>query len=119
MFLASLLVLPALAIARLPIDLRVVSGYAAAVSIAAYWAYAHDKARARAKEWRVSEATLHFLELIGGWPGAFVAQRRLRHKCSKLSYQVVFWALVVTYQVVAFDFLQSWKFSIALAKLLS
>jgi uncharacterized membrane protein YsdA (DUF1294 family) len=117
LFLASLLVLPALAIARLPIDLRVVSGYAAAVSIAAYWAYARDKARAN--EWRVSEATLHFLELIGGWPGAFVAQRRLRHKCSKLRYQAVFWAVVVAYQVAAFDSLQSWKFSKAVAKLLS
>jgi uncharacterized membrane protein YsdA (DUF1294 family) len=69
------------------------------------------------------------LELIGGWPGALkvrpllrprygVAQRRLRHKCSKLSYQAVFWALVIDYQVVAFDSLQIWKFSKALAKLL-
>ena len=80
---------------------------------------ARRKAQARAKEWRLSEATLHLLELIGGWPGAFVAQRCLRHKCSKLSYQAVFWVVVVTYQVVAFDFLQSWKFSNAVAKLLS
>ena len=32
--------------------------------------------------------TLHTLELIGGWPAAFLAQRWLRHKCSKRSFQM-------------------------------
>lgn len=54
------------------------------------------------------EARLHFMELIGGWPGAFLAQRRLRHKCSKVSYQVVFWMIVIAYQLAAFDSLQQW-----------
>jgi hypothetical protein len=31
---------------------------------------------------------------MGGWPGAFVAQRRLRHKCVKRKYQIVFWLIV-------------------------
>jgi len=47
--------------------------------------------------------------LLGGWPGAFLAQRRFRHKCSKVSYQVVFWVIALTYQLVAFDSLQEWK----------
>jgi len=41
---------------------------------------------------------LHLLELLGGWPGAFLAQRRLRHKCSKRRYQFVFWLIVLAYQ---------------------
>jgi uncharacterized membrane protein YsdA (DUF1294 family)/cold shock CspA family protein len=56
--------------------------------------YAHDKSRARTGESRIPEKTLHLCELAGGWLGAFIAQRTLRHKSSKNSYQVVFWAIV-------------------------
>jgi uncharacterized membrane protein YsdA (DUF1294 family) len=39
-------------------------------------------------------------------PGAYLAQRRLRHKSSKRSYQVVFWLIVLGYQLVAVDSLR-------------
>jgi len=67
--------------------------------------------RAEEREWRVPEARLHLLELLGGWPGAFLAQRWLRHKCSKGSYQFVFWLIVLAYQFAAFDSLQHWQLS--------
>jgi len=108
---AGLLVLPASALLRRAADFRWVGAYVLVMGALAYGAYALDKRRARAKEWRVSEAGLHLLELLGGWPGAFLAQRRLRHKCSKGSYQVVFWLIVLVYQFVAFDSLQSWQLS--------
>ncbi|HEU5072003.1 MAG TPA: DUF1294 domain-containing protein [Verrucomicrobiae bacterium] len=76
----------------------------------AYWIYARDKRRAEAGEWRVPEARLHFLDLLGGWPGGFLAQRRLRHKCSKGSYQFMFWLIVLAWQFAACDSLQSWQF---------
>jgi len=42
----------------------------------------------------------------------------LRHKCSKGSYQVVFWLIVLAYQFAAFDSLQNWQLSrAALARL--
>ncbi|SJM91388.1 Cold-shock protein (fragment) [Crenothrix polyspora] len=44
--------------------------------------------------WRIPEKSLHTLELLGGWPGALLAQRTLRHKNRKPSYQVVFWLIV-------------------------
>ena len=78
------------------------------------WVYrtlAYDKKRAQTDQWRVQESTLHFLELLGGWPGSFVAQRRFRHKISKSSYQVTFWIIVIGYQLVAFDYLNNWKYS--------
>jgi uncharacterized membrane protein YsdA (DUF1294 family) len=50
-------------------------------------------------------------ELIGAWPGAFLAQRHLRHKCSKSNFQRVFWLIVVGYQLAAFDSLQEWRLS--------
>jgi uncharacterized membrane protein YsdA (DUF1294 family)/cold shock CspA family protein len=111
LMLVSLLVVPAVALQRRAADFRWVGGYVLVLGALAYGAYALDKRRARAKEWRLSEAGLHLLELLGGWPGAFLAQRRLRHKCSKGSYQVLFWLIVLAYQFVALDSLQNWHLS--------
>lgn len=109
--LAGLLVLPAIALYRVGVNLLWVGVYVIGLSAISYWFYAVDKKRAQANEWRVSEARLHLTELLGGWPGAFLAQHRLRHKVSKFGYQFVFWAVVLAYQFVAFDSLQSWKLS--------
>ena len=65
------------------------------MSLATFVAYASDKRAAIRGDWRVSESTLHVFELLGGWPGALFAQKRLRHKCSKLSYQIEFYVMVV------------------------
>jgi uncharacterized membrane protein YsdA (DUF1294 family)/cold shock CspA family protein len=65
------------------------------MSFVTFKLYANDKFRAQNKQWRTRENTLHLCELMGGWPGAFVAQRRLRHKNRKASYQTVFWAIVM------------------------
>jgi uncharacterized membrane protein YsdA (DUF1294 family) len=61
--------------------------------------------------WRTPEMLLHLLELAGGWPGAWVARRRLRHKSSKISYQFEFWLIICIHQFAAFDSLQQWKYS--------
>ena len=39
--------------------------------------------------------TLHGLSLIGGWPGALIAQQVLRHKSRKEEFRFVFWLTVV------------------------
>lgn len=70
-----------------------------------YFQVRSDKRRAQSKEWRVPESRLHSLELLGGWPASFVAQRRYRHKISKSSYQFIFWLIVLLYQVLAVDYL--------------
>jgi uncharacterized membrane protein YsdA (DUF1294 family)/cold shock CspA family protein len=57
--------------------------------------YAHDKAAAQENEWRTPEGTLLMLGLVGGWPGAIVAQQMLRHKTSKVSFRVAFWLTVL------------------------
>ena len=85
-----------------------------AMCIFSFWVYrtlAYDKKRAQTDQWRIPESTLHVLELLGGWPGSFVAQRRFRHKTSKPSYQFAFWIIVVAYQAVAFEYLANWKYS--------
>ena len=62
------------------------------VSLVTYIAYESDKSAARANRWRTRESTLHLLAMLGGWPGALVAQHTLRHKSRKLEFQMVFWA---------------------------
>lgn len=57
--------------------------------------YAIDKSAARAGRQRIPENTLHVLALLGGWPGALLAQQWLRHKSSKLSFRIVCWFTVV------------------------
>lgn len=109
--LSGLLVLPALAVWQHGLDYRWAAGYALAVSALTYAVYGWDKRRALEGEWRVAEARLHLLESLGGWPGAFLAQRRLRHKCSKLSFQFVFWLIVLAHQFAAVDSLQNWHFT--------
>jgi len=64
-------------------------------SIVAFLAYRFDKAAAKDDEWRTSENALHMLSLAGGWPGALIAQRLLRHKSKKQSFQVAFWSTVM------------------------
>lgn len=63
-------------------------------SAVAFTAYALDKSAASNDQWRTSESTLHLFALVGGWPGALAAQRLLRHKSKKQSFQIVFWATV-------------------------
>ncbi|WP_375471953.1 DUF1294 domain-containing protein [uncultured Nostoc sp.] len=67
--------------------------------------YADDKSRAQQGRWRRQENTLHLCEFMGGWLGAFVAQQRLRHKSSKVSYQVVFWVIAILHIVFWLDWL--------------
>jgi uncharacterized membrane protein YsdA (DUF1294 family)/cold shock CspA family protein len=109
--LACLLVLPAIALHRHGADWRWAGAVVLVMGTISYGCYALDKGRARKKAWRISENGLHLTELLGGWPGAFLAQRRLRHKCSKKSYQFVFWLIVVGYQFAAIDSLQNWQLS--------
>jgi uncharacterized membrane protein YsdA (DUF1294 family) len=65
-----------------------------AISIVTFGAYGADKSAARAHTWRTPETTLHVLALVGGWPGAAIAQAILHHKSKKTSFQVTFWATV-------------------------
>lgn len=74
-----------------------------AVSLVAFFAYWRDKRSAERGTWRTPEQTLHLLELLGGWPGALLAQQLLRHKTRKFSFQLVFWVIVVLHQAFWLD----------------
>jgi uncharacterized membrane protein YsdA (DUF1294 family) len=57
--------------------------------------YGLDKLAARGGRDRVPEAMLLSLGVVGGWPGAIVAQQVFRHKTVKRSFRVRFWATVI------------------------
>lgn len=59
------------------------------MSVITFVAFYLDKRRAVRHRTRISEKTLHLMELLGGWPGALLGQRLLRHKSRKLPYRVV------------------------------
>jgi len=52
--------------------------------------YYQDKVSAVKKDWRTPESTLHFLSLLGGWGGAYIAQKIFRHKHKKESFMTVY-----------------------------
>lgn len=63
-------------------------------SLLTMFIYATDKTHAATHKWRVPEHYLHILELLGGWPGALMAQNQFRHKTRKSLYQVLFRAII-------------------------
>jgi uncharacterized membrane protein YsdA (DUF1294 family)/cold shock CspA family protein len=75
--------------------LPVVIGFYLMMSLVTFMAYASDKSAAREGRWRTQEDVLHLLAIFGGWPGALLAQSRLRHKSSKKAFKIVFWATVL------------------------
>ena len=40
------------------------------------------------------------MAFLGGWPGAWWAQQRLRHKTQKRPFLIVFWLVVAAHLVV-------------------
>lgn len=80
------------------------------VSVVTFILYAIDKRRAIDSRRRIRESTLHLAELLGGFPGAFVAQRTLRHKNRKLSYQGTFWLIVVVHLAAWAAYLRPFRF---------
>ena len=82
----------AVLVANLPPTILLIYLAASAVT---FIAYAIDKSAARKGGWRTKEGTLHLLALIGGWPGALVAQSVLRHKSRKQPFRVIFWLTVI------------------------
>lgn len=64
-------------------------------SAVSFGLYGSDKSSARRGRRRVAESTLHVIALIGGWPGALVAQQVFRHKTVKQPFRAIFWFTVV------------------------
>jgi uncharacterized membrane protein YsdA (DUF1294 family) len=101
---ASLFVLFVIAATLKGVQPRAVIGIYGASSVVTYLVYRSDKSAAREGRWRTKESTLLLLGLLGGWPGAVLAQKVLHHKSRKTSFQVAFWGTVAM-NVIALSWL--------------
>lgn len=72
--------------------------YISLISSITFLYYAWDKRKAVQSNYkkvrRIPERHLHFLALIGGWPGALFAQQVLRHKSQKNGFIIVLWGCI-------------------------
>ncbi|WP_240687523.1 DUF1294 domain-containing protein [Alcanivorax sp. 24] len=97
-FLPALLVVVAffvgLAILASESERRWFVGFYALMSVLSFSLYGLDRRASVRGGWRTPEARLHLVELLGGWPGALLAQWVFRHKTRKTSFQVVFYLVV-------------------------
>lgn len=65
------------------------------VNAATYWFYAQDKEAAQLGNKRVAENILHILSFLGGWPSAWLAQQKLRHKTQKQPFRRIYFCTIV------------------------
>jgi len=86
-----------------------VAGLYLAGSTATFIAYAADKSAAIRQSRRTPESTLHTLSLIGGWPGALLAQQLLRHKSTKQAFRQAFWGTVLLNVIALLVFASPWR----------
>ena len=66
-----------------------------AASLITFLAYGADKYKSKRGGRRVPERTLHWLEVLGGWPGALIAANLFRHKRRKRKYVLVLAAIII------------------------
>lgn len=81
----------------------VLPGYVV-MSLLVFIVYAFDKAAAMNRRWRTREKSLQLLSILGGWPGALIAQRLFHHKSKKAAFQTGFVVIVALHiaAVIAF-----------------
>lgn len=77
---------------RLPIQILYVY---LAMSLFTFLLYFKDKRAAQKGNWRTPESSLHVCSLLCGWPGALIAQAKLRHKSSKTYFKVFLWFTIL------------------------
>jgi len=61
--------------------------YLAGINLVTFAMFAWDKYSAINGQWRIPEKTLLMLALVGGTPGAIIAQQRLRHRTRKQPFR--------------------------------
>ena len=60
--------------------MNIILGYLLAINIASFFLYGIDKYKAKKGRWRISEATLLMMAVIGGCIGAWAGMRLWHHK---------------------------------------
>lgn len=72
------------------------------MNLITYGLYSHDKAAAQQGSQRVPENTLHLVSILGGWPSAWLAQQRLRHKTQKQPFKKIYFCTIAFNILIVF-----------------
>jgi len=78
----------------LGLNLYIIS-YLISINLVTFLYYGFDKMIAGSESVRIPELVLHSLALAGGSPAGLLAQKLLRHKTIKTSFQITYWAIVI------------------------
>ena len=86
--------------------MNIILGYLLAVNIATFFLYGIDKYKAKKSKWRISEATLLMMAVIGGSIGAWAGMRLWHHKTmhKKFKYGI---PIIIILQVTIAVYLQT------------
>ena len=78
--------------------MKIILGYLLAINIATFFLYGIDKYKAKKGRWRISEATLLMMAVIGGCIGAWAGMRLWHHKTmhKKFKYGI---PVIIIFQV--------------------
>ncbi len=105
------LVLPIVAflVAPLPASGWHFMAYLFLVSAVSFLLYHCDDFRRNGFGKMRADSVLHFLELIGGWPGAILARRKLGVEQADPRYQLFLWLSVALWQGLAIEAMCDWS----------
>ncbi|MGQ8974788.1 DUF1294 domain-containing protein [Acinetobacter schindleri] len=64
------------------------------MNVLSYWLYVQDKEAAQLGNRRIPENALHLVAFLGGWPAAWLAQQKLRHKTQKQPFRQIYFCTI-------------------------
>ena len=79
--------------------------YVIIINIVTFFIYGLDKSRAKAGQWRIPEAQLIFLAVIGGAVGALAGMKVFHHKTRKPKFKTGVPAILIIQLIIYFLFL--------------
>ena len=89
--------------------MNIILYYLLAVNIATFFLYGIDKYKAKKGRWRISEATLLLMAVIGGSIGAWVGMRIWHHKTMHKKFKygipviIIFQVALAVYLLINID----------------
>ena len=89
--------------------MNIILGYLLAVNITSFLLYGIDKYKAKKGRWRISEATLLLMAVIGGSIGAWAGMRLWHHKTMHKKFKygipviIIFQVALAVYLLINID----------------
>ena len=82
--------------------MNIILGYLLAINIATFFLYGIDKYKAKKGRWRISEATLLLMAVVGGSIGAWTGMRLWHHKTKHKKFKYGIPIIIILQVALAF-----------------